>query len=52
MKRRLGTVLAILLCIIVTAVSVYADDGKSQNPDYATDYYMIVQSASGWSRYL
>ena len=45
MKRRLGTVLAILLCIIVTAVSVYADDGKSQNPDYATDYYMIVQSA-------
>ena len=47
MKRRLGTVLAILLCIIVTAVSVYADDGKSQNPDYATDYYMIVQSAQG-----
>ena len=47
MKRRLGTVLAILLCIIVTAVSVYADDGKNQNPDYATDYYMIVQSAQG-----
>ena len=47
MKRRLGTVLSILLCIIVTAVSVYADDGKSQNPDYATDYYMIVQSAQG-----
>ena len=47
MKRRLETVLAILLCIIVTAVSVYADDGKSQNPDYATDYYMIVQSAQG-----
>ena len=39
--------MAILLCIIVTAVSVYADDGKSQNPDYATDYYMIVQSAQG-----
>ena len=39
--------MAILLCIIVTAVSVYADDGMSQNPDYATDYYMIVQSAQG-----
>ena len=44
MKRRFGTVIAMVLCFILTVVSVYADDGKGQNPDYVTDYYMIVQS--------
>ena len=43
MKRRFGTVIAMVLCFILTVVSVYADDGKGQNPDYETDYYMIVQ---------
>ena len=46
MKRRFGTVIAMVLCFILTVVSVYADDGKGQNPDYVTDYYMIVQSRS------
>lgn len=52
MKRRFGTVIAMVLCFILTVVSVYADDGKGQNPDYVTDYYMIVQSTQGRSRYL
>ena len=47
MKRRFGTVVAMVLCFILTVVSVYADDGKGQNPDYVTDYYMIVQSTQG-----
>ena len=48
MKRRIGgTVIAMVLCFILTVVSVYADDGKGQNPDYVTDYYMIVQSTQG-----
>ena len=47
MKRKLGAIIATALCFILTAVSVYADDGRSQNPDYVTDYYMIVQSAQG-----
>ena len=47
MKRRFGTVIAMVLCFILTVVSVYADDGKDQNPDYVTDYYMIVQSTQG-----
>ena len=47
MKRRFGTVIAMVLCFILTVVSVYADDGKGQNPDYVTDYYMIVQSTQG-----
>ena len=25
-----------VLCFILTVVSVYADDGKDQNPDYVT----------------
>ena len=38
MKRRFGgTVIAMVLCFILTVVSVYADDGKGQNPDYVTD---------------
>ena len=36
MKRRFGTVIAMVLCFILTVVSVYADDGKDQNPDYVT----------------
>ena len=47
MRRRFGTVIAMVLCFILTVVSVYADDGKGQNPDYVTDYYMIVQSTQG-----
>ena len=47
MKRKLGAIIATALCFILTAVSVYADDGRSQNPDYVTDYYMIVQSTQG-----
>ena len=47
MKRKLGAIIATALCFILTVVSVYADDGRSQNPDYVTDYYMIVQSAQG-----
>ena len=44
MKRRFGgTVIAMVLCFILTVVSVYADDGKGQNPDYVTDYIIIVQ---------
>ena len=39
--------MAMVLCFILTEVSVYADDGKGQNPDYVTDYYMIVQSTQG-----
>ena len=35
MKRRFGTVIAMVLCFILTVVSVYAD------------YYMIVQSTQG-----
>ena len=47
MKRKLGAIIATALCFILTAVSVYADDGKSQNPDYVTDYYMLVESPEG-----
>ena len=47
MKRKLGAIIATALCFILTAVSVYADDGRSQNPDYVTDYYMLVESPEG-----
>ena len=47
MKKKLGTIAAVLLCFILAAVSVYADDGREQDPDYVTDYYMTVQSADG-----
>ena len=47
MRRRFGTVIAMVLCFILTVVSVYADDGKGSEPDYVTDYYMIVQSTQG-----
>lgn len=47
MKRRLGIVITIVLCFILTTISVCADDGVGQNPDYVTDYYMVVQSAQG-----
>ena len=45
MKRRFGTVIAMVLCFILTVVSVYADDGKGQNPDYVTDFGMTVAVA-------
>lgn len=47
MKRRLGTIAALLLWVILTTVNIWADDGKGQDPDYVTDYYMVVQSAEG-----
>lgn len=47
MKRKLGTIAALLLCVILTTVNIWADDGKGQDPDYVTDYYMVVQSAEG-----
>ena len=52
MKRRLGTIAALLLCVILTTVNIWADDGKGQDPDYVTDYYMVVQSAEGGHKYL
>lgn len=51
MKRRFGTVIAMVLCFILTVVSVYADDGKGQNPDYVTDYYDRTEY-TGRGRYL
>ena len=33
MKRRLGTIAALLLCVILTTVNIWADDGKGQDPD-------------------
>lgn len=47
MKRKLGTIIAVLLCAVLTMVSVYADDGKGETPDYPTDYYMLVQTPQG-----
>ena len=52
MKRRFGTVIAMVLCFILTVVSVYADDGKGQNPDYVTDYYIDRTEYTGRGRYL
>lgn len=47
MKRKLGAIIAVLVCAVLTAISVWADDGKGEMPDYPTDYYMIVQSSQG-----
>lgn len=47
MMKKWGIAIAALLCCILSTVSIWADDGKNQNPDYATDYYMIVQSSEG-----
>ena len=46
MKKKLGLLFAVVLCLCVSA-SVWADAGKSQSIDYKTDYYMIVESPDG-----
>lgn len=46
MKKKLGLMLAVVLTLCMT-VSVFADAGKSQQVDYKTDYYMIVESPDG-----
>lgn len=46
MKKKLGMLLAVLLTFGMT-VGVFADSGKTQQVDYKTDYYMIVESPDG-----
>ena len=46
MKKKLGMLLAVLLIFCMT-VGVFADAGKTQQVDYKTDYYMIVESPDG-----
>ena len=46
MKKKLGMLLAVLLTFGMT-VGVFADAGKTQEVDYKTDYYMIVESPDG-----
>lgn len=46
MKKKLGMLLAVLLTFCMT-VGVFADAGKTQEVDYKTDYYMIVESLDG-----
>lgn len=46
MKKKLGMLLAVLLTFCMT-VGVFADAGKTQQVDYKTDYYMIVESPNG-----
>ena len=46
MKKKLGMLLAVLLTYCMT-VGVFADAGKTQQVDYKTDYYMIVESPDG-----
>lgn len=46
MRKKKGILLA-LLCSLLLAVNVWADDGAGQDPDYPTDYYMIVESPAG-----
>lgn len=46
MKKKLGMLLAVLLTFCMT-VGVFADAGKTQQVDYKTDYYMIVESLDG-----
>lgn len=43
-KKTWRTLLGFLLCIFTMTVCVWADEGTSQNPDYVTDYYMVVES--------
>lgn len=45
MKRVLRVGLVILLCLLMTA-NVWADEAGKQ-PDYVTDYYMIIESPDG-----
>ena len=46
MKKKPGMLLAVLLTFCMT-VGVFADAGKTQQVDYKTDYYMIVESPDG-----
>ena len=46
MKKKLGMLLAVLLTFCMT-VGVFADAGNTQQVDYKTDYYMIVESPDG-----
>ena len=46
MKKKWGMILAVFSCLVMTANTVWADAGNSLKPDYPTDYYMIVDSAS------
>ena len=46
MKKKLGLLLAVVLTLCMS-VSAFADAGKSQQVDYKTDYYMIVESPDG-----
>lgn len=46
MKKKWGIIVALLFSLLL-AVNVWADDGVSQDPEYVTDYYMIVQSPDG-----
>ncbi len=46
MKKVIRGCLALMLGILMT-VSVYADSGIAQYPDYVTDYYMVVESPNG-----
>ena len=46
MKKKLGMLLAVVLTFCMSAV-VFADAGKTQQVDYKTDYYMIVESPDG-----
>ncbi len=46
MKRKLGILLAVLLTFGMS-VGTFADAGKTQQVDYKTDYYMIVESPDG-----
>lgn len=44
--KKLGIMLAVVLTLCMS-VSAFADAGKSQQVDYKTDYYMIVESPDG-----
>ena len=44
--KKLGLMLAVVLTLCMS-VSAFADAGKSQQVDYKTDYYMIVESPDG-----
>ena len=46
MKRVVRACLVLMLGILMT-VSVWADSGMAQYPDYVTDYYMVVESPNG-----
>ena len=46
-KKTWRTLLGFLICIFTMTVCVWADEGTSQNPDYVTDYYMLVESPEG-----